>query len=272
MKLTAGTLLIRTGGEEDNSAKAVSGVGGAVAVSASDAITGNTSNTNVIFGRGSAARGIDVDNLVVSAGHAATFQGQANSEAGGAVDASGAEITHNVNANVDIEFRDNAYIQARNISVTAHNAISKPWLPQALNADGELYTPYNLVSASGGVGTFPAGASTTTIENNTRVDIGDGATLFLNGDVHNPGSIRPTAYNPNSMFMSVVLPAPFSPSRPTTSPASSVRSTARLACTSPKRLSMARISSNGGGFTGVLRLPDACIEKGDRSFFPTQEK
>src|SRR5687767_2996234 len=47
------------------------------------------------------------------------------------------------------------------------------------------------------------------------------------------------------MFISVVLPAPFSPSSPRTSPACRVRSTERLACTAPKRLSMPRNSSSG---------------------------
>src|SRR5919106_5592236 len=47
------------------------------------------------------------------------------------------------------------------------------------------------------------------------------------------------------MFISVVLPAPFSPSSPRTSPAWRTRSTDRLACTAPKRLSMPRNSSSG---------------------------
>src|ERR671923_629480 len=47
------------------------------------------------------------------------------------------------------------------------------------------------------------------------------------------------------MFISVVLPAPFSPSSPRTSPAWRTRSTERLACTAPKRLSMPRNSSSG---------------------------
>jgi len=51
------------------------------------------------------------------------------------------------------------------------------------------------------------------------------------------------------MFMSVVLPAPFSPSRPCTSPARSTRSTASLATTPGKRLVMPRIS------TVIMRSP-----------------
>src|ERR1041385_9426460 len=51
------------------------------------------------------------------------------------------------------------------------------------------------------------------------------------------------------MFINVVLPAPFSPSRPSTSPALSVRSTESQARTAPKLLlipRMARSSVMGG--------------------------
>jgi hypothetical protein len=48
------------------------------------------------------------------------------------------------------------------------------------------------------------------------------------------------------MLISVLLPAPFSPTMPCTVPAATVRLTARLACTAPKRLSMWRMATAGG--------------------------
>src|SRR6266571_6562805 len=50
---------------------------------------------------------------------------------------------------------------------------------------------------------------------------------------------------PASTLMSVLLPAPFSPSRARTSPARSSKSTPRSACTPGKDFSMPRISSRG---------------------------
>lgn len=59
-------------------------------------------------------------------------------------------------------------------------------------------------------------------------------------------------YMPNKMFMSVVLPAPFSPNRPSTSPRNNCRSMDLFACTPPKCLSMPRISSSGRGESVML--------------------
>src|SRR3982074_1167821 len=58
-------------------------------------------------------------------------------------------------------------------------------------------------------------------------------------------AIRPPgsgASTPEMILISVDLPEPFSPTRQCTSPASSVRSTSRSACTPPKRLDMPDIS------------------------------
>ena len=53
------------------------------------------------------------------------------------------------------------------------------------------------------------------------------------------------AYSPNRIFMSVLLPAPFSPSRACISPAWTSKSIESLASTPGKRLVMPRISSSG---------------------------
>eukprot|EP01031_Cornospumella_fuschlensis_P044716 gene44716-54684_t len=50
---------------------------------------------------------------------------------------------------------------------------------------------------------------------------------------------------PKMIFMSVDLPAPFSPISPWMLPAATANEIARFACTAPKRLSIARNSSAG---------------------------
>src|SRR5262245_3470245 len=51
---------------------------------------------------------------------------------------------------------------------------------------------------------------------------------------------------PNRIFIKVLLPEPFSPSRPTIDPASTVRSIPMLACTGPYDLEIPRISRSAG--------------------------
>src|SRR5262249_53225155 len=51
---------------------------------------------------------------------------------------------------------------------------------------------------------------------------------------------------PNRIFIKVLLPEPFSPSRPTIDPAATVRSIPTLACTGPYDLEIPRISRSAG--------------------------
>src|SRR6478672_3487363 len=57
------------------------------------------------------------------------------------------------------------------------------------------------------------------------------------------------------IFISVLLPAPFSPTRPWISPALSVRSTPRRAWTPPKDFEMST-SSRSGGVSAIVVIPD----------------
>src|SRR5262245_9196213 len=59
---------------------------------------------------------------------------------------------------------------------------------------------------------------------------------------------------PLSTFISVDLPAPFSPTRAWTSPGKSSRSTPRSACVGPKRLSMAVMARRGGVMRALALL------------------
>ena len=56
---------------------------------------------------------------------------------------------------------------------------------------------------------------------------------------------------PARIFMSVLLPAPFSPQMAWTSPAAAVSDTSRSARTPPKLLAMCRISSRGPAAAGA---------------------
>jgi hypothetical protein len=54
------------------------------------------------------------------------------------------------------------------------------------------------------------------------------------------------------IFISVLLPAPFSPTRPWISPTFSEKSTARRACTPPNDLEMPESSSSAGPIAAGL--------------------
>src|SRR5262249_2943471 len=60
--------------------------------------------------------------------------------------------------------------------------------------------------------------------------------------------------------MSVLLPAPFSPSRASTSPRRSVRSTHRSACTPGNALLMPFMSSSSGASAGTLCMRDVSLD------------
>src|SRR6185369_16203094 len=71
------------------------------------------------------------------------------------------------------------------------------------------------------------------------------------------------------MFISVVLPAPFSPSRPSTSPAWSVRSTWSAARTAPKLLQMPRMArSSAPGM--ILPMLVSCPRNSLANFWDRQ--
>jgi Ca2+-binding RTX toxin-like protein len=186
VSLLGGDLNIYAGGEEDNWAESVSGVGGAIAVSASSADTMNNSTSRVSIGSGTVTRTIDVDTLTMTADHKTIFNGKTDASSGGAIDASGATISNIVSANVSANISANAFINATDLNVDANNRTVKAALP---DSGGKKI--YHLVSASGGIGSFPSGGSTSTIINNTSVNIGDGANISLDGS----GASTVTAYN-----------------------------------------------------------------------------
>src|SRR3954470_20636971 len=83
-------------------------------------------------------------------------------------------------------------------------------------------------------------------------------------------TIRPPrsgASTPEMILIRVDFPEPFSPTRQCTSPASSVRSTSRSACTPPKRFEMPDISrkvANGLSYEGKVQTSVTLQSLGDQ--------
>ena len=179
VKATGGAFTIQAGGTEYNLAQAISGSGGFVSVSASEAKTDSTNTTLATVGSGDAARNINVARLTIIADHTARFNGSADSSSGGVVDAPGANIENKVSTIVDAIIGKNAVIATQDLEVAANNRIRKDWM-----------SDYNLIAASGGVRAFPAGASKTYIADTTQILVNDGASIMVNGNFGVPGNSR----------------------------------------------------------------------------------
>ncbi|MCP4992988.1 MAG: hypothetical protein GY934_04255, partial [Gammaproteobacteria bacterium] len=189
VKATGGMYRIWAGGKEDNLAQAISGTGGFVAVSASEAYTMSTNSTNVSVGSGNTTRNINVDSLTIIADHTAKFDATADSSSGGVVDASGANIRNDISTTVDAVIGKNAVVVTKDLAVEASNRIRK-----------DVRSGYNLISASGGVGSFPAGSSKSYIKNTTQVIVDDGASVSVTDNFGVPDTFTLTAHNDVSAF------------------------------------------------------------------------
>ena len=185
VSLTGDTLNMTAGGGDDNMAEAVSGSGGFVSVSASEASTFSNNLTKVAIGAGSSSASIEVANIDLSAEHLAEFNSSADSSSGGVVDAPGADIYNQVDTTVNTVIGANAVINGEILSASAGNEVLKDWLGD---------DSYNLVSASGGIGSFPAGSSTTEISNRAGVYVEDGAQITVESDADDSGYASFTAH------------------------------------------------------------------------------
>src|ERR1700730_17144865 len=77
---------------------------------------------------------------------------------------------------------------------------------------------------------------------------------------------------PNRIFSTVLLPEPFSPSRPMIDPAATVRSIPMLACTGPYDLEIPRISRSAGDIAWgtphtffVVAIPSRPFARGEKA-------
>ena len=183
--LSGDTLNITASGGDNNIAEAVSGSGGVVSVPASDATTTSKNLTEASVGAGSSSRSLDVANFNLNADHLAEFNGLADSSSGGVIDAPGADIFNQVDTTVNAVIGANAVVNAEQLNAAASNNVLKDWLSGG---------SYNLISASGGIGSFPAGSSTTEISNRAGVYVEDGAQVTVESDAEEAGTAGFTAF------------------------------------------------------------------------------
>ena len=175
--ITGGSLSLTATGSDESYAKAVAGSGGVVAGSAAHSSTTNTSTTAVDVGTGTNTR-VDLDGaLSVQAEHTTDFKAITDTLSAGVVGASGSTAKNMVDADVAVTFASGADVTAGSMDVAADNIITK---------SGD---EYDAVGASGGLAGGPASSSTTVINNETLISVGDGAVLETSsGDLAMAGS------------------------------------------------------------------------------------
>ncbi len=174
--VTGASLSVLANGNDENYANSIAGSGGVVSGQAAIARTDTTSTTSASTGSGSDSRGIEVENLSISAEHSSNFDSTVNSVNAAIVGASGSFANNSSNATVYAAVGANGYIAADSINLTATNYVNKT----AVDEDDNV--SWNLTSGSGGVIDAPAAESETIIVSSTTVNVGDGAGLYQNSN------------------------------------------------------------------------------------------
>src|SRR5690606_8870355 len=100
--------------------------------------------------------------------------------------ASGAVAAHDVNSTVAATIAAGARLQTLDLDVLANNVTRKEWL----SSDA-----YNAAAGSGGLANASASQSKSTIVNNTSAALGENATVYVIGDLENPGRTDLSAVN-----------------------------------------------------------------------------
>ena len=163
--VTGGSLSLTAIGSDESHAKAVAGSGGIVAGSAAHSTTTNTSTTAVDVGiSGNTQVGLQ-NALVIQVVHTTDFKAIVDTLSAGVVGASGATAKNTVDADVAVAFASGVDVNAGSMDVATDNVITK---------GGD---EYDAVGASGGLAGGPASSSTTVINNETLISVGDGAVL-----------------------------------------------------------------------------------------------
>ncbi|MCP4765350.1 MAG: hypothetical protein GY875_03690, partial [Gammaproteobacteria bacterium] len=183
VNIAGGNLIIDADSKDNNFADSVSGSGGVVSGSASEAKTTTMSTTNATIGNGIVGKTIKVDNIDIDARHTSEFNATVDSSNASLVGASGATVTNVSNATVAAGFGSDLDVEASSIDVDSNNITIK-------QMDG-----WNVVSGSGGLLDLPAASSRSTIINNTDVNVGTGTTLAQTGSRFNPGTFEFDALN-----------------------------------------------------------------------------
>ncbi|MCB1760831.1 MAG: leukotoxin LktA family filamentous adhesin [Gammaproteobacteria bacterium] len=195
LALSATRLTLSASGQDRNYAHSISGQGALLASRAAAKVdTFGSSDTQVSIGSGGSGRKIAVDTLDIDATHTATFNTEARTDNGALVGLSGAEVGNEMSATVAVVLGDDLQVEALDLTVDAANISSKPKLADA-----------NVISGSGGFYDGPAITSATTIDNTTRVEIGDDVHLNVIGDKASPGLFTIVARNDVDAYDEVEL-------------------------------------------------------------------
>ncbi|GGD47721.1 leukotoxin LktA family filamentous adhesin [Sinisalibacter lacisalsi] len=196
--LTADTLNVTATGTDNNNAVTVAGSGGVVAGSAATSKTSTRSTTRAAADTtGAAGYGVIVGrDANISAQHTTNFGGSVDSTQASLVGASGATLDHFVSSDVDAEIGDQVQLSAANLTLSARNITSNPFLAGGAN---------NVKSISGGLANVPAGGATVTIIHNTAANVGANAAVRLHQPGTGPSLYKQEAYNDISSAQKVNL-------------------------------------------------------------------
>jgi hypothetical protein len=176
-----GNISITADSENDNYADSVSGSGGVVSGSASEANTLMRSITKAYIGDDTAGKEIVVDSLVINAEHRSKFNAKVDSTNASLVGASGATASNISDSIVEANLGMGLNVKAADVDVDAINIVEK------------VRSGWNVNSGSGGLVDLPAASSTSWISNNTAVNIGANTVLAQTGSRFGPNSSPNTA-------------------------------------------------------------------------------
>ena len=165
-----GALTVAASGRTHNEAKSTAGSGGVFAGAASVAITEDDSVSLAELRSGTAGYTLYTGGMAVEARRDYIFKGSADSFQASAIGASGAGVDNDLDSEVDAKIGAGMVIHATdNVYVTATTMVQQ--------AGGGAR------AGSGGVvGGAAAAVSDTDITNDSRITIGDGTVISLNGD------------------------------------------------------------------------------------------
>jgi len=188
-------VLIDTTNATSTTVKAVSGSGGVLAGSASEAITTAATRTRASFGQGGAVLFDGLESLAITTGQVQTLASLVDTTSAAALGNSGAIARGTVDSTVAATLGGGVAITADAIEITAINAVNRP-------EDG-----FNMLSGSGGVFDSAAMASDLVLSVETDLIVEDGATILQTGTRGNAEAFALAARNVLSLVDRVKLDA-----------------------------------------------------------------
>jgi filamentous hemagglutinin family protein len=181
--ISGGNVSVVANSDDRNYADSVSGSGGVVSGSASEANTFMSSVTNAYMGDDTANKTIVIDSLAINATHTSKFNAKVNSTNASLVGASGASASNFSVSTVEAALGTGLEVSTGQVDIDANNIVEK------------LLSGWNVNSGSGGLLDLPAASSTTSISNNTEVNVGANTVLAQTGSRFAPGTFELDALN-----------------------------------------------------------------------------